>query len=124
MGLLRSFLRFMVVECPVIPLLIIAPFTIVSDALAYTAIRLSYRSIKRLDNRERHSRKVRDIQKQIREWIEAGRQGKLCTARPSYKNISMMQEFTYKQRMHQVEQKEDCCRIKKVKITVWSFLWK
>ena len=112
MGLVRSVLRFLVVECPVIPLLLIAPFSLLSDIYLYTAIKLSYKSLKRLDNRDKHDRRVRDIQRQVRQWIAAGSGAKMCTARPSYKNISMMQEFTYKKTMHQVRRLiEDTCTV-------------
>ncbi|GBP95150.1 Delta(24)-sterol reductase [Eumeta japonica] len=40
---------------------------------------------------KQHDKKVRDVQKQIKDWHAAGRESKLCTARPAWQAMSFRQ---------------------------------
>ncbi|XP_076057489.1 delta(24)-sterol reductase-like [Oratosquilla oratoria] len=48
-----------------------------------------------------HSQKVREVQRQVREWIANGRQERMCTARPGWQTISF-REGAYKKTLHKV----------------------
>lgn len=47
----------------------------------------------------KHGEKLKDVQRQIREWKAAGAKQPMCTARPQWKSISL-QKLSYKNRMH------------------------
>ena len=50
---------------------------------------------------KKHNEKVRNVQRQVREWADSGSTRPMCTARPGWQTISP-QNMTYKNRMHQV----------------------
>ncbi len=49
----------------------------------------------------KHEDKVRDVQRQVRQWRAEGAKKPMCTARPQWKTITI-QMVTYKERMHQI----------------------
>lgn len=38
---------------------------------------------------KRHAKKVENVQAQVRRWIEGGRKGHMCTAKPGWKSFSI-----------------------------------
>ena len=49
-----------------------------------------------------HEDGVKNIQKQILEWRKTGMKQQMCSARPSWKSISL-QNLTYKDRLYKVK---------------------
>jgi hypothetical protein len=47
----------------------------------------------------KHLEKVKDVQRQVREWKDLGSDKPMCTARPGWQTISP-QNMNYKKRMH------------------------
>lgn len=50
----------------------------------------------------KHEEKVKNVQKQVRQWMDEGSQTPMCTARPCWKSISL-QTMNYKNRMHKIQ---------------------
>jgi len=66
----------------------------------YTAVR-SYIVFKLNSAPTKHLQKVKEVQRQVREWKDSGSNQPMCTARPGWQTISP-QNMDYKKRMHQV----------------------
>ena len=49
----------------------------------------------------RHDDKVKDVQRQIEEWMASGSDQPMCTARPGWQSITLQQQH-YKKRMYNI----------------------
>lgn len=49
-----------------------------------------------------HNRRVKEVQKQVREWADGNKEVHMCTARPGWQTISF-REGAYKKTFHKVK---------------------
>ena len=67
----------------------------------YSALR-SYIVFKMNSAPTKHLEKVKEVQRQVRQWKDSGADQPMCTARPGWQTISP-QNMDYKKRMHQIK---------------------
>lgn len=76
------------------------PISLCYDIFWWCRARIIYWLFRRNSNM-RHDDKVKDVQKQIEEWMASGSDQPMCTARPGWQSITLQQQH-YKKRMYNI----------------------
>lgn len=78
-SILRSILDFVML---IVVLIFTGPFVKIFDYFS-----MSSRNC--FTTHKRHAKKVANVQAQVRRWIQGGRKGQMCSARPGWKSFSI-----------------------------------
>ncbi|XP_012941138.1 delta(24)-sterol reductase [Aplysia californica] len=79
--------------------LFLLPVSVIYDAVMYLRMKIVFALS---SAPKQHDKRVQQIQKQVRDWNDQGRQNRMCTARPGWATMSFRRGL-YKHTLHNIE---------------------